>query len=588
MTAARRRFTADRRGPRRAARLIGMIVACAVLLAASVDAAGVTPPDAATAAEPAPSLTPWTTGEATAAALRTPRAALEAFLRAGEAERYWEAAGVLNLSDLPVSERRDRGLELARMLHFVIDRRLDIDWRDLPDRPDGARDVAIGFAADGASTAAPAPRHNLLVGQISGVRAPVEIRLERVQPPDMPPVWLIARSTVRSIDMLYDRHGPAWLERTVPAWVLARLGTNDAWQWIGFVGLVVLSIAVGNGVQRLVARWMATSPRRRIRGLASEVARPLTFLVTVSVLWIATTTLLTLTGPLSRWVGTALAALQVIAITWLGMSAINYLSEYVGRQQVDRLALSDEVGARRQLTYLSVARRVFIFLVLILGLGVVLAQFAVFRTLGTSLLASAGVAGIVLGIAAQGSLANIMAGIQIALTQLVRIGDAVYFEEQWGTIEDITYTFVVIRTWDQRRIAVPNRHIIAHPIENWEMNNANMILPVILHVDYRTPVDELRRRYAEILEAAPDWDRLQEPNLQVIDAKEDVLVIRALCSAENAATAWNLHCRVREELVAFVREWDGGRYLPRSRVTVEGEAPAPLKPVDLLRDRTTG
>jgi small-conductance mechanosensitive channel len=583
---ARRGDATDRPGPRRAARLIGVMAACAVLLAASAGAAGVTPPDAASA-EPAPSLTPWTTGEATAAALRTPRAALEVFLRAGEAERYWEAAGVLNLSDLPVSDRRDRGLALARMLHFVIDRRLDIDWRDLPDRPDGARDVAVGFAADGASTAAPAPRHNLLVGQISGDRAPVEIRLERVQPPDMPPVWLIARSTVRSIDMLYDRHGPAWLERTVPAWVLERLGTHDAWQWLGFVVLVVLSMAVGNGVQRLVARWMATSPRRRIRGLASEVARPLTFLVTVSVLWVATTTLLTLTGPLSRWVGTALAALQVIAVTWLGMSAINYLSEYVARQQVDRLALSDEVGARRQLTYLSVARRVFIFLVLILGLGVVLAQFAVFRTLGTSLLASAGVAGIVLGIAAQGSLANIMAGIQIALTQLVRIGDAVYFEGQWGTIEDITYTFVVIRTWDQRRIAVPNRHIIAHPIENWEMTNANMILPVMLHVDYRTPVDELRRHYAEILEAAPDWDRVQEPNLQVVDAKEDVLVVRALCSAADAATAWKLHCHLREELVAFVRDWDGGRYLPRSRVKLEGEEPAPQKPVGLLRDRPT-
>ena len=578
----------DRHAPQRAPWLMGALVACALALASSVAAESTAAPPDTGAAEPAPSLMPWTTGESIAAALRTPRSALETFLRAGEAERYWEAAGVLNLSDLSVSERRDRGLELARMLHFVIERRLDIDWRDVPDRPDGARDVATPFAADGESTAAPAPRHNLLVGQIAGDRAPVEIRLERVQPPDMPPVWLIARSTVRSIDMLYERHGPAWLERVTPEWVLERLGTSEAWQWIGFVVLVALSLAVGNGVQRLVARWMSTSPRRRIRGLASEVARPLTFLVTVSVLWVATTTLLTLTGPLSRWVATGLAALQVVAITWLGMSAINYLSEYVAKQQVDRLALSDEIRARRQLTYLSVARRAFVFLVLVLGLGVVLAQFAVFRTLGASLLASAGVAGIVLGIAAQGSLANIMAGIQIALTQLVRIGDAVYFEEQWGTVEDITYTFVVIRTWDQRRIAVPNRHIIAHPIENWEMTNPNMILPVVLHVDYRTPVDELRRRYAEILEAAPDWDRLQEPNLQVIDAKEDVLVVRALCSAENAATAWNLHCRVREELVAFLREWDGGRYLPRSRVKVEGDALLPLEPTDRLRDPPSG
>jgi small-conductance mechanosensitive channel len=519
--------------------------------------------------EPAPDLQPWTSGDVVAARLRTPRSALETFLEAGADGRFGEAAGVMNLSDVPMSDRRDLALELAEKLYFVLDRRLDVDWRTVPDRPDGAQDVSLTLLGDGEALGTPAARHNLRIGQIPGGTAPVEIRLERVQPPDMAPVWLIARSTVRSIDALYDRNGPGWFDRNAPPWALTTFGTTPVWQWLGFALLVLLSLGVGLGVQRLVLRWLASSERRRIRGLVSDVARPLAVLATVSVLWLTTGTLLTLTGPPSRWIATSLTALFVIASTWLAMNVVNSLSEFVVRERLHGMAESDATRARRHLTNLSVARRAIVFAVLLVGLAVALAQFDTFRTLGASLLASAGVAGIVLGVAAQGSLSNVMAGIQIALTQLVRIGDTVYFEENWGTVEDITYTFVIIRTWDQRRIAVPNRYIIAHPLENWEMTNPNMIMPVLMHVDYRTPIDELRRHYVAVLEAAPAWDREQPPSLQVVEAKEDVLQVRVLCSAKDATTAWDLHCHIREELAAFLREWDDGRYLPRSRIHLD-------------------
>lgn len=516
-----------------------------------------------------PDLGPWTGGDAMAAELRTPRSALETFFEAGAGGRYEQAAGVLNLSDLPMIERVARGTELAEKLYFVLDRRLDVDWRDVPDRPDGARDVSAALLEDEAR-AAPAPRHNLRVGEIPGEKVPVEIRLERIQPADTPPVWLIARSTVRSIDVLYERHGPGWLDRNAPAWALTRFGAAPVWQWVGFTLLVLFSVGTGVGLQRLGLRWLASSKRRRIRGLVGDVARPLVVLASVSVLWLSTTTLLSLSGPPGRWVGTALTALFVIAITWLAINTVNSLSEFVVEQRLHGMAKSDETRARLHLTNLSVARRTIVFAVLLIGFAVALAQFDAFRTVGASLLASAGVAGIILGLAAQSSLSNVMAGIQIALTQLIRIGDAVYFEENWGTIEDITYTYVIIRTWDLRRIAVPNLHIISHPLENWEMTHPNIILPVVLHVDYRTPVDVLRRRYIEVLETAEGWDRVQAPRLQVIDATEDTLQVRVLCSAKDASTAWDLHCYVREELVGFLRDWDGGRYLPRSRVNLEG------------------
>ncbi len=516
-------------------------------------------------------LGPWTEGAEFAVLLRTPRSALETFLEAGAEGRFAEAAGVLNLADLPATERRERGPELAEKLYFVLDRRLGVEWLEVPDRPDGARDLPAASVEDEVATA-PAPRHNLRIGAISGALAPVEIRLERVQTFDLPPVWLIARSTVRSIDVLYERHGPGWIERNAPGWTLTRYGSTPVWQWLGFVLLVGLSIAVGIGLQRLVQRVLATSERRRIRDLVRHTARPLAVLAGVSVLWLTSSTLLSLSGAPGRWVSTTLAALFVVAVTWLAKNGANSLAEFVVQKWLGGWGESDQDGTQRGRTNLSVARRTIVFVVLLVGLAIALAQFAAFRTVGASLLASAGVAGIVLGVAAQDSLSNVVAGIQIALTKLIRIGDAVHFEEHWSKVEDITYTYVILRTWDGRRIAVPNRYVITHPFQNWAMTDPNMIMPVILHVDYRTPVEVLRDRYVEVLEAAEDWDRVQQPKLQVIDTTQDTLQVRVLCSAKDASTAWDLHCHVREELVAYLRDWDGGRYLPRSRVRIEGEA----------------
>lgn len=546
-------------------------LACAAVLgstwAGAAEPAGTAP--ASAGIELASDLGPWTDDVDLAAELRTPRSALQTFLEAGEVGRFDLAAGVLNLSDLSLAERRERGPTLAEKLYFVLDHRLGVDWRDIPDRPDGARDLAAASVEDEVATA-PAPRHNLRIGAISGATVPVEIRLERVQTSAQVPVWLIARSTVRSIDALYERHGPGWIERNAPGWSLARFGGPPVWQWLGFVLLVALSIAIGLGLQRLVLRLLATSERRRIRDLVGHVARPLAVLATVSILWLTSSTLLSLSGAAGRWASTVLTALFVVAVTWLAKNVANSLAELVVQKWLGGWGESDAQGTQRRRTNLSVARRTIVFVVLLVGLAIALAQFAAFRTVGASLLASAGVAGIVLGVAAQDSLSNVVAGVQIALTKLIRIGDAVYFEDHWSTVEDVTYTYVILRTWDERRIAVPNRYLIAHPLQNWAMTDPNMILPVILHVDYRTPVDVLRDRYVEVLEASEAWDRVQAPKLQVIEATEDTLQVRVLCSAKDASTAWDLHCHVREELVAFLRDWDDGRYLPRSRVRIEG------------------
>lgn len=502
--------------------------------------------------------------------LRTPQGAFRAFLDAGSDDRFFAAGRVLNLADLPTDGRADRARELAEKLHFVLVRRLDVDWKALPDRPDGANDVAPEREADRSERLdAPDPRRNLLVGTVTGRGRPVEIRLERVGAADLPPTWLIARSTVANIDDLYERHGPGWVEQMAPAWTLDRFGSTWLWRWVAFIGLVLASAGVGLLLRRLAARLMRSSGRKWLRGLASEVAAPLGLLATVATFAVAFASLPTLTGPVVRPISTAAAVLVVVALTWLSMAIVDFFADYVLRGRVDAVAFSDRRRGRRRLTYLAVARRAVLVVVVLVGLGAALAQFGALRALGASLLASAGVAGILIGLASQDSLANLIAGIQIALTELVQIGDTVSFEGDWSIVEDVTYTYVILRTWDERRIAVPNRHIVGHPLENWDMTNSHMVRPVMVYVDYRTPIDEVRRRYVELLEAAADWDRGQEPNLQVVDAGQDVLQLRALVSGEDADATWRLACHMREELLAFLRTWEDGRYLPHKRLMVD-------------------
>lgn len=503
--------------------------------------------------------------------LRTPQGAFRAFLDAGEEGRFYAAGRVLNLADLPAEGRADRAAELAEKLYFVLVRRLDVNWQALPDRPDGANDVASERRdVRSEQLDAPDPRRNLLVGTVTGRGRPVEIRLERVGTAELPPTWLIARSTVANIDDLYERHGPGWVEEFAPAWTIDGVGDTWLWRWLGFIGLVAASAGVGLLLRRIAARLMRSSGRKWLRGLTSEVAGPLGMLTIVATFAIAFAGLPTLTGPFARSVSTVAAILVVVALTWLGMAIVDFFADYVLRGRVDAVAYSDRRRGRRRLTYLAVARRALLVVVVLVGLGAALAQFGALRTLGASLLASAGVAGILIGLASQDSLANLIAGIQIALTELVQIGDTVSFEGDWSIVEDVTYTYVILRTWDERRIAVPNRHIVGHPLENWDMTNSHMIRPVMVYVDYRTPIDEVRRRYVELLEAADDWDRGQEPSLQVVDAGEDVLQLRALVSAEDADATWRLACHMREELLAFLRTWEDGRYLPHKRLLVDG------------------
>ncbi len=233
--------------------------------------------------------------------------------------------------------------------------------------------------------------------------------------------------------------------------------------------------------------------------------------------------------------------------------------------QQHRLDVSDNLQARAIHTQVVVLKKVAVTAIGIFTVASMLMVFDSVRQFGASILASAGVAGIVIGFAAQRSIATLLAGFQIALTQPIRVDDVVIVENEWGRIEDITLTYVVVRVWDLRRLIVPINYFIEQPFQNWTRASADILGTVFLYVDYSVPVDALRGELTRILKASPYWDGKVNV-LQVTEAKEHVLQLRALASAADASLAWNLRCDIREHLVAFVqREYPDS--LPRLRAS---------------------
>jgi small-conductance mechanosensitive channel len=235
------------------------------------------------------------------------------------------------------------------------------------------------------------------------------------------------------------------------------------------------------------------------------------------------------------------------------------------------LTASDNLTARKIHTQIKVLEKVLISIVTVATAAFMLMTFDGIRQIGVSILASAGIAGIIIGLAAQKSISTLLAGVQIALTQPIRVEDVVIVEGEWGRVEDITLTYVVIRIWDLRRLIVPISYFIEKPFQNWTRSSCEILGTVFLYVDYTIPVDEVRRELQRIVEQSALWDR-KVCGLQVTDCKPSVLELRLLVSASDASKAWDLRCHLREAMVSFVqRKYPG--CLPRVRAEVgEGRA----------------
>ncbi|MGB5420612.1 MAG: mechanosensitive ion channel domain-containing protein [Desulfobacterales bacterium] len=252
----------------------------------------------------------------------------------------------------------------------------------------------------------------------------------------------------------------------------------------------------------------------------------------------------------------------IITLSWLLIRLIKVGEDYIGSHYI--INIPDNLHARKVHTQMRVIEKILIVVVLIISFSTFLMTFEKMRQFGTSLLASAGIFGIVLGFAAQKSIATLFAGLQIAITQPLRIDDVVIVENEWGWIEEINLTYIVVRIWDLRRLIVPPSYFIDKPFQNWTRTSASILGTVFIYADYKAPIQSIRNELKRILDSTDLWDK-KVCNLQITNASSQTIEIRALMSASTSPIAWDLRCLVREKLIVFLQE-NYPESLPRYRI----------------------
>jgi len=257
--------------------------------------------------------------------------------------------------------------------------------------------------------------------------------------------------------------------------------------------------------------------------------------------------------------------LLIATIIWLLMNIIRGLRDLVLKRY--DISDSDNLKARAMHTQIKVLAKIAMLVSGIFGLAILLMTFDAVRQIGVSLLASAGVVGIIAGFAAQRSLATLFAGIQLAFTQPIRVDDVVVVEGEWGRIEEITLTYVVVKIWDERRLIVPISHFLEKSFQNWTRVSAEVLGTVYLYTDYRVDVEAVRNQLLKILKQSELWDG-RVAGLQVTDSSEKTMSLRALMSAADSSKAWNLRCLIREQLIGFLQE-NYPESLPHLRAELE-------------------
>lgn len=374
-----------------------------------------------------------------------------------------------------------------------------------------------------------------------------------------------------------------------PIGELIRTSTLASWlpPWLSsiilLVGAVAVALTINRYVHRLLDRLLRGEKMPLLRSLKGRLAGPGRAALVLAAMSLVLPAL-ALPQPLAGGLGKIVTVLLVALGGWSAVIAVNIASElHLRRYRID---VDDNLLARKHVTQVRLLVRALDTIIVLMTFSAALMTFDAVREYGVTLFASAGVAGIFAGLAARPLLANFFAGIQIALTQPIRVDDAVVVEGEWGWIEDITSTYVVVKIWDLRRLILPLTYFIEKPFQNWTREGNTIIGSIFLHVDYMAPIEEIRQKFHELAKASSLWDG-KVAVLQVTEAKEHTVELRALASASTSPRAWDLRCELREGLITYLRDHHPA-VLPRLRMAgaesgatpSEGQTPAYREPVN--------
>lgn len=483
--------------------------------------------------------------------LSTPRKAMYSFIVAGRDGDYKRAGSILE-SDRPVEDKA----VLARHFKFVLDQTLWITFEKISNEE-------TGNTEDGKKTDR--------IGSIPYEGREIPVLLKRtVESGDTK--WLVASETVQKIPELYREYGAGILaEYLPPVFFQVRFLEMEAWQWAGLLSTIIISFIGAFILARIFfsigGRMVQRSEVDWDDKILDLLKGPFRYLLALAVITIVLE-FLRLSVPAKEAIWYVLKSAYIVVIFWALLRGIQFLADVLEASLVEDNA--DEMRRRGVKTQVFVLRRVGKIIIIIIGAALVLSQFEVVKKIGFSLLASAGVAGLVIGLAAQQSISSILAGIQLAITQPIRIGDTVIVQNEFGWVEEINLTYIVIKVWDLRRIVVPIREFLDAPFQNWTKVSPDLLGTVILYADPTVPVENLRSHLKGLVEKNEQWDKVAW-GLQVTDATEKTITLRCLVSAADADTLWNLRCEIREQMITYLQNLENGRYLPKLRIDNAGQ-----------------
>jgi len=343
----------------------------------------------------------------------------------------------------------------------------------------------------------------------------------------------------------------------------------DAWRELAINGgLVVGALLVAYLIHRLVysagAKMAGQTKGVTDNALVKHSRRPARAILMVLALFLVISNL-SIPADIVASIQHLLTFVLTAAVGWLAMGMTGVITDVITARY--DITAADNLQAREMHTRARVIRRVLVAVIMVITASIMLMSIPSIRQIGVTLFASAGVAGLVIGMAARPALSNLIAGLQLAMTQPIRIDDVVIVENEWGWIEEIRSTFVVVRIWDLRRLVVPLSYFLEHPFQNWTRQTSDILGTVFLYADYTVPVGAVREELHRVLQTSDLWDK-KAWGLQVTDAKENTIELRALMSAATSGKAWDLRCFVREAMLDFLQR-EHPESLPRVRAELD-------------------
>ncbi len=492
----------------------------------------------------------------------SPRETIRSFLNFTEEENYADAAHLLNLADVDPSEQSTRGAELAKQLAEVLRRGEWLNASNLPGRQDAAIEDPSGQ-----NPLAGEPRRNIELAALQVEGQAYDVRLGRYRVGEEDPVWLIMPESVSSIPALYEEYGPSMLESYIPEQLKASFGVLKIWEWLAIPIFLITIGVTGIATYYLVGLIARILPPGISTIFADQIGVPVALIVmslvtqmlldyVVSFSAVATTTFRVLLIAIMAW-GAGTIALRLVDTIMLRMT----------RRLVGEIDDTKPKDKRRLLTSLYALRRVIILITVVAVSVYVLGQIQLFESLGLSILASASVLAVLVGIAGQAVLGNILSSFQLSLAKPIRIGDLVIFEGQWCYVEGIFYTFIRLRSWDERRLIVPVTYFTSKPFENLSVKSTKMYRFMELTLHLSADISQVREKFLEYAKEEECVIEHHKLLCYVTGQTAHAQTVTCYLMTSDPMAGWTAEMNVREKLMAYIRD-EHPEWWPRDVVVI--------------------